>query len=208
MYCYNCMNQIADGSNVCPICNKPTSSAPIAHHILPGTILNGKYTIGNVLGEGGFGITYVGLDNTLQVKVAIKEFFPSGYANRNHTQSNEVILTTNKQTDFFANGKERFLQEARSLAKFTGEVGIVNVRDFFECNNTAYIVMEFLDGADLNNFMKTHGTFKAEDIFALMMPVMRSLEKIHASGIIHRDISPENIMRLQSGTLKLMDLGS
>lgn len=202
------MNQIADGSHICPVCGKSTTTTPIAHHILPGTILNGKYTVGNVLGEGGFGITYVGMDNTLELKVAIKEFFPSGYANRNHTQSNEVILTTSKQTDFFKNGKDRFLQEARSLAKFTGEPGIVNVRDFFECNNTAYIVMEFLNGADLNNYMKKNGIFKAEDIFAQMMPVMRSLEKIHATGLIHRDISPENIMRLENGILKLMDFGS
>ncbi len=208
MYCYNCMKNFPD-SDSCPLCKDAKKAVNAPHHIAPGTVIGGKYTVGNPLGEGGFGITYAGLDNTLEVKVAIKEFFPSGYVNRNNTFSNEVTVTTQKQKDFFEGGKEKFLQEARSVARFLDEDGIVSVRDFFEDNNTAYIVMEYLDGLNLNDYTKKNGIFSAEEIFTLMLPIMDSLERVHEGGIIHRDISPENIMFLKKKkNLKLMDFGA
>ena len=201
------MNEI-DQSGFCKNCMKQNSADSFVHQLAPGTILNNKYLVGNCLGEGGFGITYIGRDLTLDIKVAIKEYYPNGYVNRNNQATQDVTATTQTQSDFFNKGKERFLQEARNVAKFLGEPGIVGVREYFECNNTAYIIMEYLDGENLNTSIKKNGVFKPEAIFSMMLPIVRSLRKIHEAGIIHRDISPDNIMFLKNGTLKLMDFGS
>lgn len=207
-YCLTCMEEITQG-NVCQRCRKPNEPMQIAHHLAPGSVLNNKYLVGNALGEGGFGITYIGRDLTLDLKVAIKEFFPVGYVNRNSNVDNAVVLSTEKQRQFYEKGKERFLQEARSLAKFTNETGVVQVRDYFEYAGSAYIVMEYLDGVTLKEFLKQNGTIDAETAFVMMLPIIVSLEKIHAAhNIIHRDISPDNIMYLRNGTLKLMDFGA
>lgn len=207
MYCYHCMNN-KGSAPVCPHCHKEHNAQVAAHHLRPGTVLNKKYLVGYAIGEGGFGITYIGRDTTLDVRVAIKEFYPSGYTNRNSYKESTVTVGSQRQREFFEKGKERFLFEARNVAKFSSEKGIVDVRDFFEANGTAYIIMEYLDGIDLNKYLNTYGVIPAERAFDLMLPVMRSLEKINAAGIIHRDISPDNIMYLKDGTLKLMDFGS
>ena len=206
-YCFTCMNEI-DQSGFCKNCMKQSSADTFVHHLAPGTILNNKYLVGNCLGEGGFGITYIGRDLTLDIKVAIKEFYPNGYVNRNNQATQMVTATTQTQSAFFNKGKQRFLQEARNVAKFIGEPGIVGVREYFECNNTAYIIMEYLDGENLNASIKKNGVFKPEAIFNMMLPIVRSLQKIHDTGMIHRDISPDNIMFLKNGTLMLMDFGS
>lgn len=206
-YCYTCMEEIKQG-DFCTNCMKQNEEDCFAHHLKPGTVLNNKYLVGNCLGEGGFGITYIGRDLMLDIKVAIKEYYPNGYVNRNNDATQMVTTTTTTQSDFFNKGKERFLQEARNIAKFIGETGIVGVREYFECNNTAYIIMDYLEGENLSVYSKKNGVFKPETIFELMLPIVRSLRKIHDEGIIHRDISPDNIMFMKNGTLKLMDFGS
>ncbi len=207
MYCNNCMNEIKEGT-FCTECMNDNNCESMPHHLRPGTILNRKYIVGKAIGEGGFGITYIGRDTTLDIKIAIKEYYPNGYVNRNHQQSSELFVTTQKQKEFFEKGKDRFLLEARSIAKFNQEKGIVDVRDYFEENGTAYIIMEYLDGVTLADYVKQNGTMNATQLFTLMKPVMKSLQKMHDRGIIHRDISPDNIMYLKDGTLKLMDFGS
>lgn len=207
-YCYCCMSELNGSEAVCSKCGKAKTTAVPAHHLLPGTMLNKKIRVGMALGEGGFGITYIGFDTKLDIKVAIKEFYPNGYVNRNNTISayvNDSVSKTRK--DFFEKGRERFLKEARILAKFSGEAGVVDVRDFFEENNTAYIVMEYLDGVDLKNYLKENGTLTPEEIVRLLAPVMASLRKIHKQGLIHRDISPDNIM-IMSNSVKLLDFGA
>lgn len=207
MYCFNCMNQIGD-DGYCPHCQSRSMPKNVAHHLRPGTVLGGKYLIGNSLGEGGFGITYIGRDLTLDVRVAVKEYYPSGYVYRNNDAENVIMPSSEKQRMIFQKGKERFLQEARSLAKFSDEKGVVLVRDYFESGGSAYIVMEYLDGITLQQYLKQHKTIEAETIFRLMLPIISSLERMHSAGIIHRDISPDNIMYLRDGSLKLMDFGS
>ena len=207
MYCYNCMNEKGSAS-ICPYCGLDNGSRPADHHLRPGSRLAGKYLVGYSLGEGGFGITYIGRDTTLDTRVAVKEFFPSGYSNRNSRISPEVTVSSQKQREVFDKGKERFLFEARSIAKFGSEPGIVNVRDYFEENGTAYIIMDYLDGMDLSRYLKAYGVMPAEQAFRIMLPVMRSLRRIHESGIIHRDISPDNIVYLKDGSLVLTDFGS
>lgn len=207
MYCYNCMREIENGC-ICNDCLRMGGTEVSPHHLRPGQVLNGKYLVGNCIGEGGFGITYIGRDLILDIKVAIKEFFPNGYVNRNNAVTQEVSATTQEQKDFFRKGKIRFLEEAKNIAKFIDEPGVVGVREFFETNGTAYIIMEYLDGVNLSRYVRQHGKMPANKVFELMLPVMKSLQRIHEAGIIHRDISPDNIMFMRNGTLKLMDFGS
>ncbi len=205
-YCYSCMNEIDGG--FCPHCNKENVADSVAYRLKPGTILNKKILVGNSIGEGGFGITYIGRDLTLDRRVAVKEYFPNGYVNRNNNVSQLVSATTDQQVSFFQKGLQNFLEEARKIAKLTNVSGIVDVREYFEENGTAYIIMEYLDGINLSVFLRQNGVFKAETIFQLMLPITYSLQKMHEEGIIHRDISPDNIMYLTDGTLKLTDFGS
>lgn len=206
-YCMNCMSELNE-SGVCPYCGKLSQGDDVIYRLKPGTILNKKFLVGNCLGEGGFGITYIGRDLTLDRKVAIKEYFPNGYVNRNNNIAQVVTATTEERTTFFKKGLENFLLEARHIAKLNDIPGIVDVREYFEENSTAYIIMEYLDGVNLSSYLKQNGNFSPEEIFQLMYPITRSLQKIHEAGIIHRDISPDNIMYLKNGTLKLMDFGS
>jgi len=177
------------------------------YQLKPGTVLQNRYLIGSVLGEGGFGITYIGLDKVLAKRVAVKEFYPAGAAHRASVVSGDVIITRGKEP-MYRRGVERFVQEARSLAAFSSEDGIVDVLDTFQANNTAYIVMEYLEGNTLKALLKTKGVFDASDLIKLMEPVMKSLSVMHRTGFIHRDISPDNIMLTNNGKLKLMDFGS
>ncbi len=177
------------------------------YQLKPGTVLQNRYLIGRVLGEGGFGITYIGLDKVLTKRVAVKEFYPAGAAHRASVVSDGVIITRGKEP-MYRKGVERFVQEARSLAAFSSEDGIVDVLDTFQANNTAYIVMEYLEGDTLKTLLKTKGVFDATKLIKLMEPVMKSLSVMHRTGFIHRDISPDNIMLTNNGRLKLMDFGS
>lgn len=205
-YCFSCMNEI-EGS-YCPHCHQENTADSVVYRLKPGTILNNKILVGNCIGEGGFGITYIGRDLTLDRRVAVKEYFPNGYVNRNNAVNQIVTATTDNQVSFFQKGLQNFLEEARKIAKFTNVSGIVDVREYFEENGTAYIIMEYLDGINLSAYLRQNGIFQPETIFALMLPITYSLQKMHEEGIIHRDISPDNIMYLTDGTLKLTDFGS
>ena len=142
------------------------------------------------------------------MRIAVKEYYPKGYANRANTLSATVeCAAAGENHAVFEKGRERFLRETRSLAKFSGEPGIVDVRDFFEENNTAYIVMEYLEGETLAAYLKRKGNLTAQEAIELLLPVMRSLQKVHTLGVIHRDISPDNIM-LAGGRVKLLDFGA
>ena len=202
------MNEIQDSSGKCPHCGQSQSVSVPAHRLKPNTVLSGRYIVGAAKGEGGFGITYIGRDTRLDRTVAVKEFFPSGLVNRNSDVSPAVIEPDDENAaTAFVKGRDSFLTEAKTLAKFSGEMGIVHILDFFVENNTAYIVMEYLDGVSLSNKLKAEGTMTPEQTLTVLMPVMISLEKVHKQGLIHRDISPSNIMILQN-TVKLIDFGA
>ena len=206
-YCYNCMLPIEREVGLCPHCGKPVRSGAPPHQLKPGTLLRDRYLIGRALGQGGFGITYIGLDTTLDLRVAIKEFYPSGGAYRDHSMTQDVTVT-DSTANLFGSGKQKFLREARILARFNEEPGIVSVHDFFEENNTAYIVMEYLDGITLKRFVNSRGKIPAGELIPMMTPLMRVLGKVHEQGIIHRDISPDNIIVLSDNSLKLLDFGA
>ena len=173
-----------------------------------GTRLIGRYTIEGVLGQGGFGITYLGMDELHKKKVAIKEFFPQGIVTRNIEYEDTVTVTLVGEKENYDKGKERFLKEAQTMAMFSKDKGIVKVLDFFEINNTAYIVMEYLEGVTLKQYLRENKRIAAEDLVELLVPLIEALDEIHSQGLIHRDISPDNIMVLPDGRIKLMDFGA
>ncbi len=209
--CPNCMREVPDRENkhYCPHCGYDLSTVVKEGHALkPFTILEGKYLTGNVIGEGGFGITYVGFDINLELRLAIKEFYPYGYVTRESDHTTQVTVFTSG-SQYYDKWKESFVREARNLGKFTNLPGIVGVRDFFIENNTAYIVMEYIDGITLKEYLKNNdGKLSVEISMNLMKPVIKSLSKVHKGGLVHRDISPDNIMINREGDLKLIDFGA
>ncbi len=208
--CLHCLQYGLDEQQVCRFCGQAFSAqTEKPFHLPPRDILAGKYMVARVLGEGGFGITYLGWDINLELKVAIKEYYPSGFVARDSTSTSAVTSFSGGADDFFLKGRDRFVDEARSLAKFHQLAGIVQVRDFFLENGTAYIVMEFLEGLTLKERLDAAGGCLPEDeVLALMKPLIESLALVHAAGVIHRDISPDNLMLTPTGHLKLLDFGA
>lgn len=209
--CMGCMSALDRTSGACPICGYDEAEpVPETHRLRPKSILNGKYLVGRALGEGGFGITYLGWDLNLNVRVAIKEYFPAGLVTRRNSAASATAQSfTGSQHDIFVKGRDHFLEEARSLARFRALPGIVSVSDFFTENGTAYIVMEYIEGQTLKEYLaRSGGSLPAERVLKLMSPVLSSLARIHAEGVIHRDISPDNIMLDKDGTAKLLDFGA
>lgn len=208
-YCPDCLSENNDEAEICEKCKSKLNIDVPVYHVAVGSILNGKYVVGKAIGEGGFGITYIGRDISLNRLVAIKEYFPNGLATRNDTISQDVTypLYEDERVRFFKNGLSRFLEEARILAKFSGIDGIVDIKEFFEENHTAYIVMEYLKGKTLKELIKERGKLSYTETVNLLMPVLKALEKIHKEGLIHRDIAPDNIM-IVDGKVKLLDFGA
>ncbi len=207
--CINCMQGIAQ-NGTCPVCGFVESNyTPSLNHLLPRTILAGKYMLGKVLGEGGFGITYLGIDLNLDFRVAIKEYYPAGFVSRESHTSSTIMPFQGEKHRFFQKGKDGFINEAKNLAKYRNMGGIVSVNDFFLENETAYIVMEFIDGITFKSYCASQGgKLPPEQVFAMLKSVITSLAEVHRSGMIHRDISPDNIMCTADGQLKLLDFGA
>ena len=206
--CPGCMKQKQD-SPVCEHCGFDETAGNASHQLPMGTVLKEQYLIGKVLGQGGFGITYLGWDQYLDLPVAIKEYYPSGLVMRDCTVTTEVIGCGGDTAARFASNKERFLREAKMLARFSQVPQIVQIRNFFLANNTAYIVMEYVEGITLKQYVKDQGgRISPEKALRILGPVIEALEKVHNAGLVHRDISPDNIMMLPGGGAKLLDFGA
>lgn len=171
-----------------------------------GSVLAGQYTIEGVLGQGGFGITYCATDYKEKKKVAIKEFFPDTLAYREKTQ---VISYPGDRTENYSYGKDGFLDEAKTLSEFIGCDGVVRIYSYFEENNTAYFVMEYIDGVSFDNYLKEKGgKISCDEAEKILVPVMESLAIVHSKGIVHRDVTPDNIYITKDGKVKLLDFGA
>ncbi len=205
-YCPYCMTPVKE-NGVCPACGLTEGSyVPAPHHLLPGTVLQDRYLIGRVLGEGGFGITYVGRDTSLGLKIAVKEYYPVGNAARNNQES-VTVTSSSRTTGTYEKGKSKFLQEAMTMGKLEKEPQIVGVKDFFQENNTAYIVMEYIEGTTLKELTAQRGgRIPADELFEMIKPMFGAIQHMHDLGLIHRDISPDNLM-LENGDIKLLDFG-
>ena len=208
--CYSCFHEFEARFGVCPNCGAVYSKEPVeAIHLRPGTLLGKRYLIGQAVSSGGFGIIYRAWDTKLDAIVAVKEFF----ANRMMTRApgeTQVIVTRKSKAEFDYR-KERFLAEARNMAKFSNHKNIPTVYEFFEENGTAYIVMELLQGEDLRDYLNSHGG-KIEQGFAIMIAneIGNALSALHEKGIIHRDVAPDNIYLNSRDGLQIMllDLGA
>lgn len=175
----------------------------------PGTVLDGKYRIEKVIGQGGFGITYAGvIEEHRKTKVAIKELFIRDYMKRDARCSSEISLVHEGYQTVFAKAKEDFLKEAVIIGIMNKEPAVVNVIDRFKANGTAYFVMEYVEGINLAQYVERWGTFADKEIFRKMLPLIATMKKIHDNEIVHCDISPENIMVQEDGTFKLIDFGA
>ena len=204
--CPNCMKELPVDLTRCPECGYEKNISN-DNCLMPGTVLKERYYVGRVLGAGGFGKTYVGYDEKIDSKVAIKEYLPSNLVT--HVPGDDrVVVSSEKDSSEFENGKKRFMEEAARLAQVGGEPEIVQVYDYFEENNTAYIVMEFLSGETLLEKLKREGRLKTEEALAIMDEVLKGLIKVHERGLLHRDIAPDNIYLCNDGKVKLFDFGS
>ncbi len=206
--CLGCMELYPEEYDVCPNCGF-TVGAEVenALHMYPGTILHDKYVIGKVIGYGGFGVTYLAWDTVLENKVAIKEYLPSEFSTRAAGQTQVTVFSGDK-TKQFNDGLEKFVAEAKRLAKFRNENGIVKIFDSFNEHGTAYIAMEYLCGETLAERLEREKTIPVEESIQLLMPIIESLNRVHDEGIIHRDIAPDNIFLTDKGEVKLIDFGA
>ena len=205
--CPYCLSPVQSGAP-CPACGRDWEGyQPASHHLPPGSLLQERYQLGRALGEGGFGITYLGWDTVLKRKVAVKEYFPTFLVSREVSLTLDVTCHTSGNQPTYEKGREQFLREAKTMARLDSIPEIVQVLDHFPEHNTAYIVMEFLEGRTLKEVVAQSGPIPADTMLALLEPVLRAMEAMHQAGVIHRDISPDNLMELKDGTVKLMDFG-
>lgn len=207
--CMGCMKEKTENAR-CPYCGYVEGTAPAAPFFLPpNTVLNGRYIIGRVLGHGGFGITYLAWDKLEDKKTAIKEYFPEGIVAR-MPGFPTVSVYSGAKGDFFRTGLEKFLDEAKALRPFREHPGVVSVYDFFHANNTAYMVMEYLEGQTLSEHLaKYGGKIGLRPAMELLASIFDALEEVHATGMLHRDIKPDNILVVNGGKQTvLIDFGA
>ena len=207
--CMGCMEFYDSRYQICPHCGYIYGTpAAEAYHLKPGTPLQGgRYIVGRVLGFGGFGVTYLGYDCKLKIKIAVKEYLPSEFSTRMPGQTSVTVYSGEREEQFNA-GKIKTAEEAVRLAKFRDNPNVVHVFNTFEENHTAYIVMEYCDGESVKSILQRRGTMSMEEALNVVAGVAEALKPVHAEGMIHRDISPDNIYVLKDGTAKLLDFGA
>lgn len=220
LLCLGCMEELKCPGDTCRKCgfDRIEYEKNRNVHTLPSyTILAGKYLLGRVLGEGGFGITYIAWDLKRECRVAVKEYFPSGLATRDTRlgDGEALIIMPGEKAAYYRNGLKNFAEEGKNLARFQHLPGIVSVRDFFQDNGTAYIVMDYAEGKNLKQYLREHyekngehAPMEENQILEMMQPLLQALSEIHKAGIIHRDISPENIICGEDGKITLIDFGA
>lgn len=206
--CYQCFHEYESEYSVCPYCGYNAEAMTAEpQYLQPGTILMERYLIGTAVGAGGFGITYASWDSVLEQKVAIKEYLPGEFSTR-MPGSPEVTVYGGEKTEQFREGRDKFLEESKRLARMQKVPGIVQIYNSFAENGTAYIVMEFLEGETLETRLKREGKILEREAVDIMLSVLQALKMVHKEGILHRDIAPNNIFLTEGGEVKLLDFGA
>lgn len=205
-FCYGCMERIA--AYPCPRCGYSPMYSTVAYALQPGMILKGKYMVGKVLGQGGFGITYIGMDLQLQRKVAIKEYYPAGLVGRKTGTTQVIWYASEAAREAMRTGQELVLKEARKMSKVSNIPSVVQVHNVFQENGTAYICMDFIEGQTLLNRLKKTGPLPWNQAQALFLPIIQAMGQVHQTGLIHRDLSPDNLMIQPDGKVRILDLGA
>ncbi len=206
--CMGCMAEMMEEERICQRCGyKKGTDVKEAYYLLPGKIVGKKYMVGKVLGYGGFGVTYIGWDMTLQRKLAIKEYLPSDFATRSYGTELLTVFSGEATVQFQA-GLNSFISEAKRLAKFNRIPEIVDIYDCFMENDTGYIIMEFLEGVTVKELLAKQKRMPVDEARKIAMPVLKGLAEVHKEGIIHRDIAPDNIFITKKGEVKLLDFGA
>lgn len=221
--CLGCMSYIENPDAPCPNCGRTKTMRNAVSQLQPGYMLTNenqteKYIIGRVLGQGGFGISYLAWNANRGERVVVKEYFPAQFVNRD--RNDNVVPINPKDYEQFRHGLDSFLKEAYQLLEFSNDPNVVNVKNFFQANDTAYIVMEFVDGYTLKKVIEdSGGRISLDDVLNKLSPIADVLERMHnpktnANGqilrqpLLHRDISPDNIMFTRNGLVKLLDFGA
>lgn len=206
--CYGCMSEL-HGAARCPHCGYVNGTGRVSSlHIEPGSVLKGRYVVGRALGQGGFGITYIAWDNIFDQVSAIKEYLPPSLATRNTDGPSVTCASENLKGDY-EYGLRKFLDEARILAIFADMPNIVGVRDFFRANGTAYMVMEYVDGITFKEYIaRRGGKVRWNEAEGILLFVADALRAVHSHGLLHRDVSPDNIYITESKQIKLLDFGA
>ena len=205
-YCMGCMHKL-DWDGRCHYCGFDERNYKKDQQLgLHTRLKNGEYMIGRQLGQGGFGITYIGMDTTLLQTVAIKEYFPFGAVRRN--DRNEIELYDEKYRKDYEKGLESFLCEGRILARFSNLTAVVGVKNFFHENNTAYLVMDYVEGLSVREYVKHYGVLSPDRTLFLVQQVIADMQMIHHKQVLHRDVSADNLIITHNGSLKLIDFGA
>jgi len=207
--CIGCMHRLNDKGE-CTYCKlQQDRYIPSPRWLIPGTVLADRYILGKVIGEGGTGITYIAWDKIQEIIVAIKEYCPYEIVIRDTIRGTDagIYVYPESLKEEYLEHMQKFHEEAEVLSRFCHVEGIVSVRDFFYENNTAYIVMEYLEGINLKDYIEKHGGISGKRILEMMRPVVKALAKIHKTGIIHRDICPDNFV-VNEDKLTLIDFGT
>lgn len=205
--CESCFCETTEGA-FCMNCGyNPNQTAGDPTMLKPGNVLLGKYVVGRVIGKGGFGVTYVAYDVTTQKKVAIKEYFPYGVALR-APGTTTVSVSSMDNAEAFRMGAEKFYNEAKMVSRFNGNPNIVGVHEFFYENDTVYFAMEYLQGHTLKEHIKIHGVLPSAQALFIMNNVSNALMAAHSANVLHRDISPDNIILCDNGNVTLIDFGA
>lgn len=209
MRCFYCMEEYDEDLDViCPYCgNDVVAPNSDSYCLAAGTVLGQRYVLGRVLGDGGFGITYIGYDKALKRKVAVKEYFPNECVTRQKGET-QVSPFSGERGERYERGLKNFQTEAQRLAKLGSIEGVVNVYDVFAENGTAYIVMEYLSGETVAQMVEGHKFLGFGKTMNIIVSVLKSLKKVHNAGVIHRDISPKNIIKTKEGKIVLIDFGA
>lgn len=203
--CGNCFAEIKGGK--CPVCGYSERAAGAVYDALPvGTTVGAGYTIGRVIGRGGFGLIYLAYDPVFDRAAAVKEYFPDGMAVR--AEDNVTVEPmTSMHAQAFAQGLDRFLAEAQTIAQFKECSEIIGLYDVFSENGTAYYAMEYFSGDTLLRYTEVHGALSEGQAVHIAAQILPALAVLHKNNTLHRDVSPENIM-LCGGRVRLIDFGS